>query len=82
MEHLDAVAGELERVQRLGIASLDRGFDFGRADAQIARLEIEPVEFSRRLDQRRIAARRHVIDDGAGRALDIGGDLALAGEKR
>ena len=37
--------------------------------------------FSRRLDQRRIAARGHVIDDGAGGALDIGRNLALGGEK-
>ena len=51
----------------VGVAGLHRGIDFGRGDAQAAGVEIEPVEFPRRLDQRRIAARRHVVDDGAGR---------------
>ena len=50
--------------------------------AQAASLDIEPVELLRRLDQGSVAARGHVIDNGAGRPLDIGGDLALGGEKR
>ena len=42
----------------------------------------EPVELARRLDQRRIAPRRDVIDDGAGGRLDISRDLPLGREKR
>ena len=37
--------------------------------------------FARRLDQRRIAARGDVIDDGAGRLLDVGRHLALGSQK-
>src|SRR4029078_904693 len=33
------------------------------------------------LDQGSIAARGHVVDNGAGRPLDIGGDLTLGAEK-
>ncbi len=81
METLDAVAGEFERVERFGVAGLHRGVDLGGGDAQGLRLEIEPVEFARRLDQRRVAARGHVVDDGAGGGLDIGRHLALGREK-
>ena len=81
MKHLDAVAGEFQRVERLGVAGLHRGIDFGRGHPQAAGVEFEPVEFARRLDQRRVAARGHVVDDGAGRRLDIGRHLALGGEK-
>ena len=63
------------------VAGLHRGVDFGGGDAQAAGVEIEPVELARRLDQRRIAARGHVVDDGAGRRLDIGRNLALGGRK-
>ena len=37
--------------------------------------------FLRRLDQGGVAARGHVIDDGAGGALDIGRNLAFGGEE-
>ena len=46
-----------------------------------AGVQIEAVEPARRLDQRRIAALRHVVNDDAGRVLDIGGHLAFHGEK-
>ena len=81
MENLDPVAGELKRVEGLGVAGFHCGVDFGRGDAQAAGIEIEPVEFARRLDQRRVAARRDVVDDGADGALDIGRYLALHREK-
>ena len=77
METLDAVAGEFERIQRGAIAGFCRGVDFLGADAQATGIEIEPVELSRRLDQRRVAARGDVVDDGAGGKLDIGRYLAL-----
>ena len=64
-----------------GVAGLHRGIDFGRRDPQPAGVEVEPVEFARRLDQRDVAARGHVVDNGPGRGLDIGRYLALGGEK-
>ena len=58
-------------------AGLHRGIDLAGRDPQGVRLEIEPVEFARGLEQRRVAARGDVIDDGARRRLDIGRNLAL-----
>ena len=55
---LDPVAREFQRVERRGVAGLHGRVDLGRRDAQAAAVEIEPVEFLRRLDQRRVAARR------------------------
>jgi hypothetical protein len=81
MENFDPVARESERIERLRVAGLYRRVDFGRRDAQAARPEIKTVEFARRLDQREVAPRRHIVDDGAGRALDIGRYLALHREK-
>ena len=81
VEHLDPVAGEFQRVERGGVASLDRGVDLGRGHAQAGGVDVEPVEFLGRLDQGGVAARGHVIDDGAGGALDIGRNLALGGEE-
>ena len=81
MKHLDAVAGEGQRVERFGVAGLHRGVDFGRGHPEAAGVEFEPVEFARRLDQRGVAARGHVVDNGAGRRLDIGRYLALGAEK-
>ena len=78
----DPVAGEFQRVERGGVAGLHRGIDLGRGHAQAGGVDLEPVEFSGRLDQGGVAARGHVIDDGAGGALDIGRNLALGGEKR
>ena len=81
METFDPVAGELERLERLGVAGLYRGVDLIPRDAQAGGIEIKPVELPRRLDQRDVASRRHVIDDGAGGGLDVGGYLALGREK-
>ncbi len=82
MKGLDAVAREFQRFQRRAVTGFHGGIDLGRGHAQPLRVDVEPVEFSRGLDQRGVAARRHVIDDGAGRPLDIGRRLALGGEKR
>ena len=65
-----------------GVAGLHRRVDFGRGDTQAGGCDLEPVELARRLDQSGVAAGRDVVDDGAGRPLDIGGDFALGGEKR
>jgi hypothetical protein len=81
VKNLDAVARELERIDRPCVAGLHRGFDLRGRNAQAARGEIEAVEFARCVDQRGIAARSHVLDDGTGRALDISRRLALRRDK-
>jgi hypothetical protein len=81
VECLDPVTGEFQGIKRGAVTSLDRGVDLGRGDAQVGGRDLEPVEFAGRLDQGRVAARGHVIDDGAGGALDIGRNLAFGGEE-
>ena len=81
METFDPVAGEFERLERLGVAGIYRGVNLGGGDAQASGIEIKPVELARRLEQRDIASMSHVIDDGAGGGLDVGGYLALGREK-
>ena len=82
MKHLDAVARKLQRIERCRVASLHRRINFRRRDPQSACLHVQPVELLRRRDQRRIAMLRHVIDNGARRCVDVGGDFALHGEER
>jgi len=81
MENFNPVPRKFERVERPGFAGLYRRVDFGRRDAQAPRLEVKAVEFARRLDQRQVAPRRHIVDNGAGGALDIGRYLTLHREK-
>src|ERR1700687_2431678 len=81
MESFDPVAGEFERVARFGVAAFHRGVDFTPRDAQAAGIKIKAVELAGRLDQRDVASRSHVIDDGAGGGLDIGRYLALGREE-
>ena len=64
-----AVAGAVGRV------------DLGGGDPQADRVEIDAVEFPGQLDQRVVAARAHVGDDGAHRLLDVLRGLALGGEE-
>ena len=79
---LDAVARELERVERAAVAGRGRGVELGCGDAQADLVEIDAVEFPGELDQRAVAVAAHVGDDGAHRLLDVRGRLALGGEKR
>ena len=81
MKGLDPLTRERQRLDGFGVASPDRRIDLGRRHAQAPGVEFESVEFLGRLDQRRIAARGDVVDDGAGRPLDIGRHFALGGEK-
>ncbi len=81
MERLDPVAREFQRVEGCAVAGFGRGLDLIRGDAQAGGCNLQPVELARRLDQGGVAARGHVIDDGAGRPLDIGGDFTLGAEK-
>ena len=81
VEGLDPVAREPQGRDGLRVAGLYRVLDLGRGHAQAAGVKIEPVEFARRLDQRGVPARHHVVHDRAGGALDIGRDFALCGKK-
>src|ERR1700736_6578411 len=81
MENFDPVAREFECIERPGVARLHRRVDFLRGNAQAGGVEVKAVELSRRLDQRHIAPFGHVVDNGAGRALDIGRYLALRREE-
>ena len=58
-----------------------RGIDFGRRDLQAGDGGIEPVEFSREIDQGMVAAGDHVGDHATHHLLDVDGRFALAAEK-
>src|SRR3954454_13727782 len=64
------------------MAALKRGIDFGGRDPQTPRIELEPVELAGRLEQRRVASRSDIVDDGARGGLDVGRNLALDRKKR
>ena len=81
MKQFDPVAGKFQGIEGCGVAGLERGIDLGGGDAQAGGVDIQPVEFFGGLEQGGVAARGHVIDDGAGGALDIGRNLALGGEE-
>src|SRR5262249_12454644 len=81
MERLDAIARECQRVQGRRVAGLNGGGDLIPADAQAFRLQVEAVEFSGRLEQRRVAAFGDVVDNRPRGRLDVGRDLALGGEE-
>ena len=81
MKDLDAVACEFQRLHRLRVAAFHRVIDLSRGDAQAARIDIKAIKLPGRFDQRQIASYGHILDDGPGRAFDIGRHLALHGEK-
>ena len=78
---LDAVAGEPKRIERALVAGRRRGIELGRRHAQADLVEIDAVELPAELDQRAVAVLAHIGDDGAHRLIDVGGRLALGGEK-
>ena len=78
----DAVARELERIKRGGLAGRGGGLKLVGAHTHADRAEIDAVEFLGQRDQRGIAARRNVGDDGAHHLLDVGRGLALRIEER
>ena len=71
MKNLNAVARELERVDRGRRAVAERGGGFFRGHFEPGPVEIEPVEFPRVLLQRAIAMRDDVGDDGAHGGFDV-----------
>jgi len=81
MKDLDPVAREFERVERFGVAGFYRRIDFLGGNPQAGGIEIETVELARRLDQRKVAPRGHVVDDGRVAASISADYLALGREK-
>ena len=71
VEGQDAVAGERQGVEGPLRHPGGRGRDLPRADAQAARSQVDAVEAGREVEQRRVAARRDVRDDGCGRVVDV-----------
>ena len=78
---LNALAGKLQRGDRLLLAGVVRGTNFVRRDAHTDFVEIDMVELAREIDQRRIPPRLHVGNDRRDRRVDVRGDLALLAEK-
>jgi len=62
-------------------AGLQRCRDPHGCHLQAGSVEIEPVEFARKILQRRVAAGGDVVEDCAYGRFDIGRGLALGGEK-
>ena len=83
MKRLDPVAGDRERVARFGRDLALGRVDLGGRDAQALGGERRSrSNFSRVGDQRRVAARAHIVDDRARRRLDVLRDLALRRKQR
>jgi len=85
VKRLDAVAGEVERVERVErgpCASGDRGVDLALRHLEPGGGEIEAVEFLRVVGERPVAAGGDIGDNGADRGLDVGCGFALSVEKR
>ena len=78
---LDAVAGERQRVERAAVAGAIRGLDLVGRDLEAGGVDLDAVMLAGELDQRRIAARRHIRQDGAHHRLHIARRLALGVEK-
>ena len=64
---LDALARERQGIERAAVAGRRRHVDLIRRHAQAAGVEIDAVEFAGQLDERAVAARAHVGNDGAHR---------------
>jgi hypothetical protein len=78
----DAIARDLERIQRLLGRLRDRRLDLLLRDPEPELGEIDPVELGRQLDQRRVSAGTHIAHDLAHRGVNVGRRLALVGEER
>ena len=79
---LDPVARERERIERArGRRRACAASISSAVTRRPIRVEIDAVEFLGQLDQRAVAARGDIGDDGAHRLLDVGRRLALGAEK-
>ena len=70
-------ASSAVRSQRPSAESISSG-----VNRKPAAVRVEPVEAAGQLDERLVAARHDVGDDGAHRLLDVLGDFALGCQKR
>ena len=77
-----AGVGEFKRLQRLGVAVGQRCVDLRRADLDPGRRDVDPVEPQGIVDERCVAARAHVVDDGADGGVDVRRLLPLGAEQR
>ena len=73
----DAGSGKFQCCAVLGQDFGTGAGDLGWTESQGFRRHLEPVKAARQVDQRRIAPRPHVGDDGGGGLIDILGLLAL-----
>ena len=77
----DAVGRELQGCERLLAAFGGRAGHLVLGDAHAHRRKVDLIELARQVDQRGVAARFHVGDDLGDGCVDVGGDLALLGQK-
>jgi hypothetical protein len=81
VKFLDPVARQRQRTQRVAVAGFHRRHDLRGGDAHGLGIQLQPVEFLRRLEQGGVAARRDVGHDGARGGIHILRHLALQREK-
>ena len=77
----DAVAGEPQSPHHLGPHRRHGGVDLRLGDAKATHPRIETVELLCPVMQRRVTARTHVGDNIGNGGVDVGGHLALGGQK-
>jgi hypothetical protein len=82
VERLDPVAGDEQRVALLRRDAALRRVDLGSGNGKRRGRQLLPVEFPRRLDQRRIATLADIVDDGARGRVDVLAHLALGRQER
>ena len=79
---LDPLGGEFKRGNGLGRRGVGPGGDLRRREAQVVGRQPHPVETLCVVDQRRVAARRDIVDDRRDGGVDIGRTLALCRQER
>jgi hypothetical protein len=78
---LDPVARELQGIKRPPVSRRSRGIEIGPGYLEARVAQIDAVEFPAQLDQRAVAVRPDVGNDGADRLLNVFRDLTLCGEE-
>ena len=68
--------------RRLGSTRPLGGGELGRRRREAGRRQRQPIEFLGVVEERRVAALAHIVDDRACGRLDVLGDFALGDEKR
>jgi hypothetical protein len=81
MMALDALGGELQRVDHLPVGRGKCGADLGLGHLYSDLGEVDTVETGGIIDQRLIAASAHIVDDGAHHRIHVFRDLPLGRQK-